>query len=50
METNVIRTVVIVVQVVTDSLEDVLEIVQFACSGSSVTKHAVNTVEMGASD
>lgn len=50
METYVISTVVVVVQVVTELLDDVVEIVPLACSRSVVTKHAANTVEMDASD
>lgn len=48
-ETYVIRAVVLALQDVTESLDDVVEIVQLACSGSFVTKHAANTVEMDVS-
>lgn len=49
-ETCVIGTVAVALQGVTESLEGVVEIVQLASSGSFVTKHAANTVEMDASD
>lgn len=49
-ETYVIGTVAVALQGVTESLGGVVEIVQLASSGSFVTKHAANTVEMDASD
>lgn len=49
-ETYVIGTVAVVLQGVTESLGGVVEIVQLASTGSFVTKHAANTVEMDASD
>nr|XP_034322513.1 uncharacterized protein LOC105322931 [Crassostrea gigas] len=48
-EKYVIRAVAVALQGVTESLDDVVEIVQLASSGSFVTKHAANTVEMDAS-
>lgn len=48
-ETYVIRAVILALQDVTESLDDVVEIVQLACSGCFVTKHAANTVEMDVS-
>lgn len=48
-ETYVIGTVAVALQGVTESLGVVAEIVQLASSGSFVTKHAANTVEMDAS-
>lgn len=48
-ETYVIGTVAVAHQGVTESLGGVVEIVQLANSGSFVTKHATNTVEMDAS-
>lgn len=44
-----IGTVAVALQGVTESLEGVVENVQLASSGSFVTKHAANTVEMDAS-
>lgn len=48
-ETYVIGTVAVALQGVTESPDDVVEIVQLASLGSFVTKHAANTVEMDAS-
>lgn len=48
-ETYVIGTVAVALQGVTEFLEGVVENVQLASSGSFVTKHAANTVEMDVS-
>lgn len=48
-ETYVIGTVAVALQGVTEYLEGVVENVQLASSGSFVTKHAANTVEMDVS-
>lgn len=49
-ETYVMGTVAVALQGVTESPDDAVEIVQLASSGSFVTKHVANTVEMDASD
>lgn len=49
-EMYVIETVAVALQGVTEFPDDVEEIVLLASSGSFVTKHVANTVEMDASD
>lgn len=49
-ETYVIGTVAVALQGVTESPDDVVEIVQLVSSGSFVTNYEANTVEMDASD